>query len=163
MGQKFLDHDNILKEKKNLEQNLNSFMSVNKSLQRKIDVLTQENEFYKNQMNEKNELKIENQNLINEIYVKDEKFKEMEHFKDILEIDFKDLKEKYQESVKEVVHLHSTMMDLEHLNRINLENNKMLFTSQRIEFSRLNIGKFINHQINVMIIYFKKSQTMKFL
>lgn len=142
MLKRVLEHDEVLKQVKALEQELFIAQESNKSLEQKIEKLEFENE---NLMTYKEECEKLKQTIRGKgIEVTDLKLtiKEKERVNETQEMRILDLEERSGEWMSELLQLRARVIELEHVNQINIQNNRLLFNSQRIEFSRMNLGNF---------------------
>jgi chromosome segregation ATPase len=143
MLERVLEHDKVLKKVNDLEEDLFFKKELNQDLRREIEKLEFENEnlrSYKKQIEEMKLLMNEKEGQISDFK---SKLKEQKRIEENLELRNIDLENHNEEWMKELIKLRAKVIELEHINQINLQNNKLLFNAQRIEFSRLNLGRKI--------------------
>lgn len=135
-----LEHDKVLKKVNDLEERLFFKKEANKELEGEIEKLQFENENLKSYKEELEEMKSKMMDQKADISDLKSRIKEQQRIKENLEYTNLDLETRNEEWMKEMVKLRAKIIELEHINQINLQNNKLLFNAQRIEFSRLNLG-----------------------
>jgi hypothetical protein len=143
MLERVLEHDRVLKKVNDLEEDLFFKKELNQELRREIEKLEFENENLRSYRKEIEEMKLVMNDKEGEISDFKSKLKEKRKIEENLELRNIDLENQNEEWMKELIKLRAKVIELEHINQINLQNNKLLFNAQRIEFSRLNLGKKI--------------------
>jgi chromosome segregation ATPase len=141
MLERALEHDRVLKRVNDLEETLFFKKELNQELNREIEKLQFENDNLLSYKQKVEEMKLEMVDQKRDISDLKMRIKEQNKIKENLEYKNLDLENRNDEWMKELVKLRAKVIELEHVNQINLQNNKLLFNAQRIEFSRLNLGK----------------------
>lgn len=140
MLEQVLNHDQVLKKIKNLEEQLFFKKELEKELNGEIEKLEFENQNLKDYKQKCENL---NQNLRHkEMEITDIKLEMKEKNKLYERLEFKnlDLEDRNSQWMSELVKLRAKVIELEHVNKINIQNNRLIFNAQRIEFSRFNLG-----------------------
>lgn len=143
MLEQVLNHDQVIKKIKNLEEQLFFKKELEKELNCEIEKLEFENQNLKEYKQKCENL---DQNLKHkEMEITDLKLEQKDQKKLIQGLELKnlDLEDRNSQWMVELVELRAKVIELEHVNKINIQNNRLIFNAQRIEFSRLNLGKFI--------------------
>ena len=143
MLQRVLEHDSIEKKVEKLENCIFYTKELNTDLKTKIEELKLKNNKMNDIETEKEEWKKKFKAMQIEFLKLKEVAEEFEKEKNLLQLENVEIEDRNQGCIRELIELHQKVIDLEHVNRINGENNRMLFSSQRIEFSRINIGMVV--------------------
>jgi hypothetical protein len=141
MLERVLEQDTVLKKMADLEQELFFKKEENKELELEIEKFKFENEnlIHFRQKSEDLQQIIRSKGLeITELKLT---IKEQKNYEESQNIKILELEANNAEWMKELIQLRSKVIELEHINRINIQNNRLIFNSQRIEFSRFNLGK----------------------
>ena len=139
--ERVLEHDQIIKKAEDLEQKLFFKKDLLEQLKLEVEELRLENDdlLSVKEISKQQERTIREKGL--EIARLKQVVAEREDFEDSLQLKILELQERDSQWMKEIVELRAKVIHLEHVNQINIQNNRLIFNAQRIEFSRLNLGR----------------------
>lgn len=141
MLEQSINHDKVMKKLKNLEQQIFVKDEHKKELDNEIEKLEFENQNLKDYKKECQDL---NQTLrLKEMELTDIKLelKDQKRLIERYEMKNLNLEDRNSQWMAELIKLRAKVIELEHVNKINIQNNRLIFNAQRIEFSRMNLGK----------------------
>lgn len=143
MLKKVLEQDQLAKKVKKLEQEQFFKNDQLEKLKEQLEELKLENEELEACRDKCEELELrigEGKAENRELRVT---LRENQEERDRLELRNLDLEDRNAQWMDQLVQMRAKVIHLEHVNQINLQNNRLLFSAQRIEFSRLNLGKHL--------------------